>query len=276
MGRRPTRSRRKTGSSQKSLIGFVAGAVGFSIIAVGTYLYIDARSKHVTLDSETLCPSDGPTGVVAILIDTTDAFTPIQQRDIANNLAELRESLPVGYLFAGYTIDLGNSAVAIPAFYLCNPGRGEGVSELTANPRLIEERWREEFEEPIASTLETMTRSGGAEISPILEAIQSVSVSQFHDPTYGDVPKRLVIVSDMLQNSENYSVYETSLPFADFESKPEWARVRANLKGVRVEIVFVIRPEYSQLQTDSLLQFWLNVFAAEGTDIDRIIRVAGG
>lgn len=275
MRRSLKKSKRKSESSKRT-VGLIAGAIGTAIIAVGAFAYIDALESHVPLNNETLCPLRGPTGVVAILLDTTDALTPIQQRDIANNLNALRHELPTGYLLVGYSITLDESAVVAPAFYLCNPGRGDEVSEFSGNPQLAEDRWLERFEQPVTAALEAMVSSEGANTSPILEAVQAVSVTQFQDPAHQDVPKRLIIISDMLQNSASYSVYGGLRQFADFQSTAEWVRVRTNLKGVPVEILYVMRPEYSDLQTPALLQFWENIFAAEETQIDRVVKIFGG
>src|SRR5262249_24244017 len=125
--RRP-RPRRKTSADrrrQARIIG--AGLIALALIALGAvaWVFISAKESHVDLDPESLCPEGGPKGIAAIIIDTTDILSPIQRKDLANQLTGLRAELPVGWRVSVYRLEEAVPDVPAPAKpSVCNPGRG--------------------------------------------------------------------------------------------------------------------------------------------------------
>ena len=47
---------------------------------------------------------------------------------------------------------------------------------------LREERWKKQFEGPVREKMDALRQGGGAKTSPILEAVQSVSLESFQRP----------------------------------------------------------------------------------------------
>ena len=78
--------------------------------------------------------------------------------------------------------------------------------------------------------------------------------------------RRLVLVSDMAQNSENLSEYRgagSGLEPSD-AVKSELTR---DLKGVAVRIHYVHRPELAALQTAQQRDFWRDWFTSQGANV---------
>ena len=79
-----------------------------------------------------------------------------------------------------------------------------------------------------------------AKLSPILEGVQAIAVRDF-GPDAPQGPKTLIVVSDLLQNQEGFSLYQ-GVPLLDvFWATPYATSLRANLDGYRggLEAAFV-------------------------------------
>jgi hypothetical protein len=237
---------------------------------------IDARRARPDLDEATLCPKTGPTGVAAIVIDATDSVGVIQREDISNRLRGLRLDLPAHWLFSIFSLAERVDAVPQSAIRLCNPGRGENLSQITSNPALVEKRWRERFEGPISHIVDNLTQIAPANASPLMEMTQAVAVTELTKPEVEKLPKRLILVSDMLQHSDHFSMYGSAGPdFAAFKKSPAFAAVRADLRGVDVEIYLISRPSELGRQNRALVDFWGQYFESQGAKLVHVLRITG-
>lgn len=250
-------------------------AVACGLVAGGAWLYMAAARANPKIDQVTLCPAGGPAGVAAVLVDTTDALSPVQRVDVLNKLRGLREELPRGWLVAIYPVKPTPEQPPRPSLSLCNPGRGEGLSQLTSNPALVEKRWREAFDTPLQDLLGSLIVDGQEKSSPIMETIQSVAVAEFGDPDKKALPKRLVLVSDMLQYSPRFSQYSGTKTFGEFAKTDAYRSLRSDLRDVDVEILYIGRPNQERRQNADHIEFWTNFFADEGASVSRIVRIFG-
>ena len=100
--------------------------------------------------------------------------------------------------------------------------------------------------------------------SPIIEAVDGAVDA----PDFGSTVKarRLVIVSDMAQNSPELSEYRgegSGLEVPD-AVRGELAR---DLHGVAVRIHYVRRPELASIQTAAQRDFWRDWFTSQGAGV---------
>ncbi len=86
---------------------------------------------------------------------------------------------------------------------LCNPGKT--ASEFIGNPRREYVKWVEKFGRPLDDALKVLTQPGKGNQSPIVEAIGDVVARRENRVEAGD--RKLLIVSDMLQNSSQYTMF---------------------------------------------------------------------
>ncbi|WP_026871187.1 hypothetical protein [Inquilinus limosus] len=273
--RRRLRTRRSASDSAGLWKAGLIAAAACALFAGGAWLYVEAARANPKIDPVTLCPAGGPAGVAAVLIDTTDALSPVQRIDVLNKLRGLREELPRGWLVAVYPVKPAPEPQPRASLSLCNPGRGEGLSQLTSNPALVEKRWREAFDTPLQDLLGSLVSEGQGTSSPIMETIQSVAVVEFGDPDKKDLPKRLVLVSDMLQYSQKFSQYNGLKTFSEFVKTDAYRSLRSDLRGVDVEILYVNRASQERRQNADHIEFWTDFFADDGASIARIVRIFG-
>ncbi|WP_343717479.1 hypothetical protein [Inquilinus sp.] len=272
--RRPRRRRSASEAGGLWKAGLIAAAA-CALFAGGAWLYVEAASANPKIDPVTLCPSGGPAGVAAVLIDTTDTLSPVQRLDVLNKLRGLREELPRGWLVAIYPVRQTPEQPPRASLSLCNPGRGEGLSQLTSNPALVEKRWREAFDTPLQDLLGSLVAAGQGDASPIMETVQSVAVAEFGDPDKKPLPKRLVLVSDMLQHSRSFSQYNGTKTFGDFAKTDAYRALKSDLRGVEVEILYVSRANQERRQNADHIAFWTDFFTDDGASIERIVRIFG-
>jgi hypothetical protein len=106
-----------------------------------------------------------------------------------------------------------------------------------------------------------------AKNSPILEMIQIVGLNGFrkHDIS-GE--RRLFIMSDMLHNTPQFSMYRDRQEYLVFSDSDYGRKAHSELNGVDVELYYLINTP--KLQTRRNLKFWEDYFDASGA---RIIKV---
>ena len=227
-----------------------------------------------SVDSATGCPKDGKNSAIfAVLLDTTDTLTPVAQEIVHKKLDLFAEGLPRYGKLEVFVVQSSSDRLIEPLVEMCNPGRASDTNKWTGNPRLMEKRWRAKFMDPLDKSLEvSLSSSVSSKQSPIMEEIQQVSAQAFFE-TPPKTPKRLAIVSDMLQNSAVLSQYSHLESFEEFEHQPAFVKVRPELDDVDVTILYVRRSAEFNRQNKRHLEFWQSFFAASGARIEEVKSV---
>jgi hypothetical protein len=244
-------------------------------LAYGFYLLIVTRASHAVLDPATYCPPEGPQALTAVIIDTTDGLNLVQRTDLVNEIENLIAAIP---RFGGldiYTVHPVEEQPPQPVFHKCNPGRAAEISEWTGNPNMVERNWREGFRQPLESVLADTLSAAEADSSPILESIQWVTINALTAPGRFELPRRLVVVSDLLQHTSGLSHYRGAEEFEKFAQTPYYRRIRAPLEGVTVDLLMVRRDTRAAVQGPALIRFWTDYFDAQGARALRIVDLAG-
>ena len=174
------------------------------VVAIGVVVLVQSfKGEEV---DESLCPkASGPAAGLALLLDLTDSLNPVQHKRLRGLLDNRIEDAKQGTLIAVGAVR-ADAAERDADFARCKPATGEKANELYQNPRMIEERYRKEFLEPFRAIVSEMLESPAADRSPIIESLQALLVSApgFVDASY---PRRVIIGSDLIQNSEAFSFY---------------------------------------------------------------------
>lgn len=154
-------------------------------------------------DQETLCPKTGPVGQTLILVDKSDPWSEVQAGRLKALVKQVGDELPADRMLSIYVFN----DVFEPGFpaliSLCNPGKT--ASEFIGNPRREYVKWVEKFGRPLDDALKVLTQPGKGNQSPIVEAIGDVVARRENRVEAGD--RKLLIVSDMLQNSSQYTMF---------------------------------------------------------------------
>jgi hypothetical protein len=254
--------------------------LALSVIVIGIaigLLYLNNQRDKVALDSRTLCPQNrAPASLLVVMVDTSDSLNIIQRTAITNQIQQAISVVPDHAEVQLYTIGPITNSLLEPQVTVCNPGNGKGVSELTSNPQLIGKRWKKKFIEPLNKQLDEMLRGSESDDSPIMESIQSVGVNVFDKPALHDLPdKRLVIVSDMLQNTAGYSQYRSDESYSRFRASGYSLKVRPDLDGVNVTILYLRRAGVRHLQGKRHLEFWGNYFSDANARLVHVVSIEG-
>src|SRR5215218_10157875 len=146
------RSSRRHNDGWRYALGAVLIVIALS--AGGGLWYAKVTIKPTpVLDKTNDCPITGPDSVTVLLIDTTDELPAIARKEVRTLLLDAAEALPdYGLLEIRLLDPVTHSGRTI--FSRCNPGDGSNLSELTANPKRVRERWRQAFRKPLEEVLE--------------------------------------------------------------------------------------------------------------------------
>jgi hypothetical protein len=228
------------------------------------------------IDYATGCPKDGKySAVFAVLLDTTDSLSPVQQEIAQKKLDEFGGKVPRYGKLEVFEVRPSSDRLIEPLLEVCNPGRADDTNEWTGNPRLMEKRWLDKFKNPLDKSLKAaLSDTVSAKQSPIMEEIQQVSVQAFFE-TPAKTSRRLAIVSDMLQNSAILNQYRHLESFEEFEHQPGFVKVRPELNDVVLTILYVRRSSEFNRQGKRHVEFWQAFFGASGARIEEVMSVSG-
>jgi len=260
-------SRRRDRKRRQAILNFAIAGLAIAIIGWAVYAL-----QPPPYDQETLCiVSDEVPPHTAVIIDKTDEYSREQADLISSAIRRTQRGLAVGERFTLFELDASGRFDPRGEFSLCNPGRGTQVNPLFRNPRLIEERYARLFETPLETVVEDLVEPREAPASPILEALARLSQTENFAQ---EVPRRrVVLISDMLQNSDLFSAYggDGALPGNMPTAREVVAKVERRfgmeLDGVELEIRLIPRPRYVDLQRGALEAYWNDVLADLGVRV---------
>lgn len=254
---------------QKFLRGSLLFA--FVIAAIGGVAYF-LWNRGPGLDEATLCPASGPRGYVALLVDKTDPLTFTQRQAFLGVMRDLVASVQPGELVDVFAVGEDYKSGAEPLFHMCNPGHGEKESELTANIEQLQRRFRQQFETPLLSLSDQLQTAQAAKYSPLFEMLQLVAVNGVQRHRI-EGPKRLIVVSDMLHNTPQFSMYKEIPEYDAFAATDYAKKLGTNFAGSSVELLYLMNTP--RLQTRRQVLFWEQYFKNRDAHVDRV-RVLEG
>lgn len=248
------RSRDKGPLFWRSMIVAMVASV-FGLFAVAAF-----SAPPATL-AETNCRVDmkDPAHTI-VLLDQSD---PFQTNDLdwlrALVDAEAR-TLP---RFGRLTLAMPNAARPWDPLVLhsaCSPGSPDKANPITSNPRMVADAWRENFYAPIAGAMETALADTRQPSSPLSEAL--AAIADRADFKAGMKNRRLVLVSDLMQHSDDFSFYRSGADYGAF-TESGLADQMPRLEGVDVTARIVPRQMYD-LPMGEVKAFWRAYFEASG------------
>lgn len=269
--------RRRRQRSRDSSWGAIA-LLAAVLIGAGALVYVYWRASQnlVAIDPESLCPTDAePSAYFAIVLDASDPFNQTQRAAIKRQLDDLWKQVPARGEIRIFGLAVDDESPATEVFRVCSPGSAAGADPLTQNPARLQKRF-DEYIEKLASEEQEWLWKEGTKVSPIMEALQVAALSF---PVKTDKPRRIILVSDLLQHSKRFSLYGKSVPdFDQFKKSPAYPHLMADLLGASVEILFVRRDgsqESNLQQGTGLVYFWEKYFDSLGASVERVRQIEG-
>ena len=256
---RPSDLRRRKQTRRAVVILAVSAA---AVIGVGGLL---ALTREPPLDPDTGCIAGRqlPPEHTVVLVDQTDPLTSTQVAYAkALILAEYQRLQPHGELTVrGVRSDPDDAG---ESFSRCRLRRGTEVLGVASNPDMIEAAFRRTVGDALNRYLNGLREVPSAPRSPIIEAVDSAVDAPDFAPTVHD--RRLVILSDMAQNSKAISEYDGPGSGLD-PSQAVREEAARDLKGVSVRIHYLHRPQLAAIQTSAQRDFWRDWFTSQGANV---------
>lgn len=247
--------------SRQDLLGIALIALLLSFLGtMGALAYYLGNAEPS--DPETLCPTDRSVPHTVLLVDRTDPLTEEHTALVLKTIERVKTSLRVDERFSLFLIEGGAPVVPTPVFSLCKPADGSEANPLYENKRLLGLAYAKGFGDPLSLVVETLEESAQAVTSPIMETIRQIALRPDFAPSVGE--RKLIIVSDLLQNVPAYSHYRSAPDIASFQKLPYATTVRPDLSGVVIDLVYLRNPNARARQGEEHLAFWIEYLTLAG------------
>ncbi len=239
------------------------------------------------VDPRTLCSEEGPESTTALILDTSDPLAPHQiaalERFTQSLVTQPRSPdgepqpsenyVAKGHLLVVYELPRAGDPVGTPrqVFEMCNPGSPEdrgAVDGFTEGEVAVMVRWSQ-FTKAMRSAFPDSASQASAPTSPIIETIRYVRNKEFPGPVdmargqrRGDA---ILVISDLLQNSDLLSHYRGPLPPVD--GLPQ--SLALNLSGIEIGVRYLRSRRDAHLQTGEHFAWWRDFLAEAGGPMTR-------
>lgn len=216
-----------------------------------------------------------PTDQTVILVDQSEALTETHRRFalsfikdyVADDARFSVRSRIALFTFSKSNFESRHSPSLRPSSDLCRPpAHGNDLYE---NNRKITRDFHQRFLVPVTTALEQSLTTEVGERSPILETLQLISRSQ---EIQDAGRKTLILVSDMLQNTDGFSHYAARRGYDDFVRSGFASDVKADFRDWNIIVIYLRRYHERRLQQAAHLEFWQRYFHEAG---GKIVRWAG-
>ena len=254
--------------------GILLTIVGLAIIAgLGGGLWWVKHSRP-QLDQATNCPKSGPTGIHVILFDRSDPITDQQAQRIRQVIEKLKSEAPFGLRFDLYTFEGDTAHELDPKLRICAPGKPEDANQLIENPELVRRRYETHFAEVLNQTVSDLLRAQTQKTSPIIESLHAAAITSFGPVERGQIPLRITMISDMIQNTPLYSQFQSESNFQQLSRSNAWVSLQPQLKGAETDILYLLRPTAMRsrvrIQNRGHEAFWEQLIAASGGRLNSV------
>ncbi|AZU04556.1 hypothetical protein X907_2033 [Glycocaulis alkaliphilus] len=254
----------------KDLVGLFNMVVVAGVLGAISYAALVLQPEEY--DPETLCLVGETPPHTVIMIDRTEVrYTPSQARRINDVILAARSQLEIGERLSLFELNHRGEIRNTNRFSVCNPGRGDQINPLYRNPNRVQARYDALFDRPLDRALDGLMDLIDSPVTPLLESLAELGNSEDFNTA---VPRRrIILISDMLQNTQLYSVYGPAradlanrLPDPGTIARQIEARYGRTLAGVEIEILFVAQDHdgWTPEQRAAIRAHWQAIFAQLG------------
>jgi len=281
--------KRRTRKQLPAMLGMgsvlVVGIIGLGYMGLQTYGKASADVYG--------CYDDAPQRSTFVIVDaSTPRFNAEQARSLRSYFDQLYAGLAFNERLSFFTSEGDQIAsVARPRFSLCGqaktPDQLEAINAPGGEAGYLRKQRERLYAKVLAPELDALLAQNVPSArtqnyqSPVLELIADLSRLPAMRPG-----SRLIIVSDMLQNSDSarFCRRRGDMPrFSVFRKRPIFERIKpSSLDGVDVEVLLIQRYGYGQpgmefcRDEEELRAFWRDYFIAAGVSSPSFVRIRLG
>ena len=248
--------RREREAANRRYAGFTAGVL-FSVLALTATVWV---ARPAELDAATLCPTNRPlAGHTVVIVDRTDRWTQAMGAALTQLVENAQRDTGRYEKFSIVSLDAQQSVH--PLFSICNPGEPTFWSDLYRGRRYTTRDFEQRFVGAAENVIEQIREPSEARSSPIVEYVHRWLGSDDFNASVNH--RRLILVSDMRQNSPLYSIYS--------DAEDQLGDVVARqfgpaAQGVAFDVYFVAHGQDHHVSEDEVRTAWDNAFGRIGAD----------
>lgn len=241
------------------VVVLAGGFLASRVLSAGTTVPSSFRDAAGCLKNAPITETHG------LFVDFTDKPTPEHLTHLeALKGSVIREAaLNAKVLVAGLAPDARNGPVTLLA-EVCNPGTKNGPFADRPTSAPMDQFWRTRFAQPVTDALDrAKALPASKEASLILEGITAFTSRADFDSRVRN--RRLTVITDGLQLTPGiYSHFRGGDLWKAYQASALPAATQADLSGVRVEIIYLRRPEFAQRQTEQHRAFLVRWLESRG------------
>lgn len=246
---RPRSGRGSKGRADVTKAYWKLGVAGGVVLAV---LVIALIVKPTEVNALTGCPKSqtAPEAHTIILIDETDRLPPNELRFVKDLVITEYMWLPT---YGRLTVrSLHSDPAEGEEIVICRVAESSTTAGLLDNERTIKKRFDAIAGERLSDLFRDLETAPQQEASPIMEAVGMIFERTDFLPNVE--ARRLVVVSDLAQHSEAFTMYGRGQSLKPPEDLAE--EFFQNMSGVDVRLQYVRRPGLRGLQGRDHRDFW--------------------
>ena len=260
-----------TQEDKKGVVIIIICAVFFISISV---FAIIVNNDKIELDKITLCPTkEPPRGHTAILVDRTDPLSQAQTKWLFELVNNIKASLSVHEKLSVIPITKESGKFIDPIFSLCSPRKGDSASVIYENPNKLRLKFELKFGQPLQKILDKLRKGETYDESPIIESIQRLT----EDKSFSSIAenRKIIIISDMLQNTRPINHYKKYSPDTFVESK-YFNQIKPELNNTCVTIYYLASsdPKARNFQGERHKNFWKKFFKKSNAGCFSLIPIS--
>lgn len=238
-------------------------AIIIVVIILMMILIYGVYSSHVNALDNKQCFKNKEVGILLdVIIDTTDTPTVYQKKYIRQKIEETVNSMGVGSNVRVFPISNVIGGLGKNLFDRCKPKSSKDANGLIENRLMIERTYNEKFLADFEGVIDSVLETESQHESPIIEALYDYSRLTEVKAS----KKEIIIFSDLLQNTDDYSVYST-------EKRLDKYPYDVNLKNSDVTVYVLERKgKYRARQSMQFIQDW-NAIIGSGVSSLRFEKV---
>ncbi len=248
--------RRDREAANRRYAGFTAGVL-FSVLALSLSVWL---LRPADLDAATLCPTNRPlVGHTVVIVDRTDRWTQAMGAALTQLVENAQRDTDKYEKFSIVALDSENSVH--PLFSVCNPGEPTFWSDLYRGRRYTTRDFEQRFVGAAERVIEDVREPSEAATSPIVEYVHRWLGSDDFSPAVRQ--RRMILVSDMRQNSPLYSIYTGA---EDQLGDVVERQFGPSAQGVAFDVYFVAHGRDHNVTEDEVRNAWDHAFGRIGVD----------